>query len=61
MNLLRFISVASLGWRTAVPPEERLKQLDQLDKWSAEQREFAVAQQHGAHVGPGVHRAREAP
>jgi GH24 family phage-related lysozyme (muramidase) len=38
MNLIRLINVATAGWRTAVPPDERIDLLDQVDAWSREQR-----------------------
>jgi hypothetical protein len=67
MNIVRVLSIATMGWRTAVPPKERLELLDQVDAWSKEQRELALAQQRGGDhtpvdfcpgFGPSVHRAR---
>jgi hypothetical protein len=60
VNLLRVINIATIGWRSAVPPAERLALLEQVESWVREQRQHALAQQRGDH-GPGVHRAREAP
>lgn len=59
MNLMRVIQIATVGWRSAVPPKERLALLEQVGTWVAEQRELALSQQRG-DAGPGVHRAREA-
>lgn len=53
------IQIATVGWRTAVLPAERLALLEQVGAWVNEQRELALAQQR-AEQGPGVHRAREA-
>jgi hypothetical protein len=62
VNLIQIIQIATVGWRTAVPPEERIALLDQVDAWVCDQRRIALAQQRHAepHAGPGVHRAREA-
>jgi hypothetical protein len=57
MNLLRMINIATIGWRTAVPPDERLAVIEQVETWAREQRELALVQQRG-QGGPGVHRAR---
>ena len=57
MNLLRVINIATIGWRTAVPPDERLAVIEQVETWAREQRQHALAQQRG-DAGPGVHRAR---
>jgi hypothetical protein len=63
MNLLRVIEIATIGWRSAVPPTERLELLDQVEVWVAEQRRLAIAQQHSAagRPGPGVHKVWSEP